>query len=61
MVKKIKFEFCEPYTGCDMQGEMLLYFRNEKDLNKTLERYQTVLSQKYDCVNVFALDNKEAG
>ena len=47
MINTIEIAFYEPYTGIWSVGRNEYYFRNEKELADTLNRWRTELTAKY--------------
>ena len=43
----IEIEYQEPYTGVWVRGRNEYFFRNEKELKETLDRWRKVLTEKY--------------
>lgn len=47
MIRTVKFGFNEPFTGFWVEGKNELYFKDEQDMTKALQKWEYYLSRLY--------------
>ena len=48
LIHTIEIEYQEPFTGVWVKGRNEYFFRNEKDLAETIDRWTQALNDLYD-------------